>query len=114
MQQDQDNPQQLAEAASDLVSRALSIPLIWPKTTVLVFAALVGLVVGGWSLSGRVTHRSPPPALNDQRLAQMLEAVRRADEAVRQRAGLPLQTDSEARGVFETMRNPPPFQESSP
>ena len=111
MQQEQDNPREIAEAASDLVGRVLSIPLIWPKTMVLVSVALIGVGVGMVALSGRASHRSPPPPLNDQRLAQMLEAVRKADEVVRQRAGLP---DPDARGVFETMRNPPPIQESSP
>ena len=114
MQQEQDNQQEIAEAASDVVSRVLSIPLIWPKTTVLVSVALIGVGVGLVAMSGRASHRAPPPPLNDQRLAEMLEAVRRADEAVRQRAGMPLQTDPDARGVFETMRNPPQIQESSP
>ena len=114
MQQEQDNTNEIAEAASDLVGRVLSIPLIWPKTTVLVSVALIALGMAMVALSGRSSHRSPPPPLNDQRLAEMMEAVRRADERVRKQAGMLFQPVPEAQGVFETMRNSPPIQESSP
>ena len=105
--QDDGSPEQLADTASDLVSRVLSVPLIWPKTTVLVSLSLVGLAIAAWTLTG-VRPQGPPPPPNAERLAQMLNAVQRADAAVRQRAGMPVEPDPNARGVFETMRDQPP------
>ncbi len=112
MEHDEITAARLAGAISNVASTALSAPLIWPKSTALAVVVAAGLAAIFVLAPLARSREAPPP--NAARIEQMLKAVHDADAAVRTRAPLLAEPDSDFRGVFETMRDRPQPQETMP
>lgn len=69
--------------AVDWLSTVLSIPLIWPKTTVVV--SLVTTVLGLFFVVVQLTRPAvpPPPPLDQRRVAAIQDQVRQAEATFR-------------------------------
>lgn len=113
MEHDKTTTDQVVTAASDWISTALAIPLVWPKMTALVCVAVIGLSTY-LLVVPQIRALRPPPPPNATRIEQMLRAVEERDQAVRQREGFAVQPNPEMPGVFQTMRDRPPVPETEP
>ena len=69
--------------AADWVSTALSVPLIWPKTTALVSLAVIALGVGLVLTQLMGPSLPPPPPLDRQRIAEIERHIQQADALAR-------------------------------
>jgi hypothetical protein len=98
--------------AADWASTLLSLPLIWPKTTLFVSLVAIGMAALATMAPQWRSDKLPPP--NARRLEEMMDAVQRADEKIRAGVGSKVQPDPDLRGVFETMRDQPQVSEGSP
>jgi len=102
------NTDAVANRVADWVSTALSVPLVWPKTTALVCLGVIVAAVG-LSFVPRVQttmqHQS-----NERRLQQMTDAVQRADERIRAAHPGVVHQDEAERGVWNVFQagNQPP------
>ena len=112
MDQEKLNSEVVTNQAVDWLSTLLSIPLVWPKTTVMSVVAVLALGTG-ITMMPPPTLKRPKPA-DPRLLQQMMQAVQEGDQRVRSQSSLETRPDPEMRGVFETLRDQSRPVESRP
>jgi hypothetical protein len=110
MPSDELTPEQIASTASNWLSTALSVPMVWPKTTVALSLAAIALSTAVW-LAPIVW---PASRHTQARLDQMIRAAEQRDQEYRSRAGVPVERNPEMPGVFEMMRDLAEVPEDTP
>jgi len=83
MAQEETTSEAVSTQAADWVSTALSIPMIWPKTTAITSLAVTALGIT-WIIFLTTAPAVPPPPPHDaQRVAEIERRVREAEIAYR-------------------------------
>jgi hypothetical protein len=101
--------------AADWASTAMSVPLIWPKTTAISALTLVVLVVGAVVYQATRPAVPPPPPLDMARIAEFEAQVQAADRSLRTQSPTATPPDSSRlRGLFDAVANPRPKEGNSP
>ncbi|MBI3467073.1 MAG: hypothetical protein HY000_29005 [Planctomycetes bacterium] len=83
MSEEKTNPAPLTTQAADWFSTVLSLPLIWPKTTLLVSLVVTGLSVSLIVIQLMGPAVPPPPPLDRQRVAEIERQIQQADMLAR-------------------------------
>jgi hypothetical protein len=101
--------------AADWVSTALSIPLIWPKTTAISSLAVVVVAVSVVVYLATKPAVPPPPPLDMARIAEFEVQIQQADRTLRSQNPTATPPDSSRlRGLFDAVVNPRPKERNSP
>src|SRR5688500_13297649 len=107
MTQEEITSETVTAQAADWLSTALSIPMIWPKTTAIASLAVTALGITLMVLLVTAPAVPPPPPHNERRVAEIERQVREAEIALRAQiaAGSMSQT-AEVRDFSEAVFDP--------
>jgi hypothetical protein len=107
MDREPNNSECMVEQATGWLSTLLSIPLIWPKASVLAVVGVLTLGVGWAWVRATAPAVLPPPAVDLRRIAELEQQVQKdITERTPDLAGAP--RDSNLRGLFDGLADPKP------
>jgi hypothetical protein len=115
MSEDELTGEAVTGRAADWVSTAMSVPLIWPKTTAASCMAIVVMAVVAVMYETTKPAVPPPPPLDMARIAEFEAQVQQADRTLRSESPAATPPDSSRlRGLFDAVANPRPKEGNSP